>query len=361
MSVLSYRNLDSLDAVSSSPWSPATCPLLWMPTGNTRKDRETVTKPWFLLRPNGYVKFCTTTPRFSFPSELQEGRLNLELCWAGNRWFNFPKALFQILFYFPELTHWTPNPRRSLEKAEHGCLCLFLLGWIQQWNSFQALISWGSTSEHSKLWGFLRYELQIAHLELVSPHCLPSVWEVYQFSWRGSTIPLALDAGVTHCKPFRLWKHQSQKSQPDSLGAWLRVRVEPVCEVRLISCGGQMIQAMFLLRAGVRGAMIPHGWKRVHTPTDIPIYAYLHTDTHMLDDDGSRRVGWRGDFFFLQGTQREIWERLRCCHRSGIKRLHMDPLCPRFIPSIRYLHTHDVIWPFPPYRHALFWLSDHPP
>lgn len=323
-------------------------------------QRSIVTKPWFLLRPNGYVIFCTTSPRFSFPSELQEDRLNLELCWAGNRWFNFPKALFQILFYFPELTHWTPNPRRSLEKAEHGCLCLFLLGWIQQWNSFQALISWGSTSEHSKLWGFLRYELQIAHLELVSPHRLPSVWEVYQFAWRGSTIPLALDAGVTHCKPFRLWKHQSQKSQPDSLGAWLRVRVEPVCEVRLISCGGQMIQAMFLLRAGVRGAMIPHGWKRAHTPTDIPIYAYLHTDTHMLEDDGSRRVGWRGDFF-LQGTQREIWERLRCCHRSGIKRLHMDPLCPRFIPSIRYLHTHDVIWPFPPYRRALFWLSDHAP
>lgn len=87
----------------------------------------------------------------------------------------------------------------------------------------------------------------------------PQSEKVYQFSWRGSTIPLALDVGVTHCKPFPLWKHQSQKSQPDSLGAWLRVRVEPICEVQLISCGGQMIQAMFLLRAGVRGAMVPHG------------------------------------------------------------------------------------------------------
>lgn len=92
-------------------------------------QRSIVTKPWFLLRPNGYVIFFTTAPRFSFPSELQEDRLNLELCWAGNHWFNFPKALFQILFYFPELTHWTPNPRKSLEKAEHGCLCFCWVGF----------------------------------------------------------------------------------------------------------------------------------------------------------------------------------------------------------------------------------------
>lgn len=120
-------------------------------------QRSIVTKPWFLLRPNSYVKFCRIAQKFSFPSELQEDRLNLEICWAGNHWFNFPKALFQILFYFPELTHCTPNSRRSLEKVERGCLCLFLLGWIQQWNSSQTLISWASTSEHSKLWVFLRW------------------------------------------------------------------------------------------------------------------------------------------------------------------------------------------------------------
>lgn len=150
-------------------------------------------------------------PRLSFPSMLQEGRLNLELFQVGDPWFHFPRASFHTFSYFLELIHWTPGPLRSLGKVENHWHLFVSIGsdsTVKFPPDFHFLVLYFWTFQ---MWVFLRHGFQIGHLELVSPDSLPSIWKVYQFSWRGSTMPSTLDVDVTFCKPFHLWENQSQK------------------------------------------------------------------------------------------------------------------------------------------------------
>ena len=119
---------------------------------------------------------------------------------------------------------------RSLEKTEGDWLLFSSVGS----NASPAFISWSFTSEHSKMLAFLGCEHQILHLELFSLNSLPSVWEVYQFSWRVPTVPLAFDMDATICKAFYLWKKQNKESKPDHLVPGSELQTDFICEMGLI-------------------------------------------------------------------------------------------------------------------------------
>lgn len=176
---------------------------------------------------------------------------------------------------------------------------------------------------------FLGCEHQIWHLELLSLNRPPSIWGMYQFSWRVPTVPLAFDVDVTICKPFYLWKKQSKESGPDRLVLGSELQTDFYLWNGLNLITGTVIQAMFPGWAGDRPAVLlalrAHMGMRAHSCTHNP----PPTHSYSLRENAISTIvtgePQSGDIF-CKGPREEKWGRLRGWQRRGISRSNMNLL-----------------------------------